>query len=303
MLLASAEYPVSSSDCLPQCTTVRGALAWAIRFLSSADIPSPRLDAEVLLAHVLGCNRAQLYARPELALTDPQRQAFLASAERRYRHEPVPYIIGQREFYGLDFIVDHRVLIPRPETELLVELALESATRFTRQAQGLFLADVGTGSGIIAISLAVNLPDAIVCATEISRQALEVATLNAVHHGVSDRVHFLLGDQLTPMCRRMHIIAANLPYVPTGQLSSLAPDVTAYEPLIALDGGADGLEHINRLLARAERWLLPRGVILLEIGAEQGLKVMSFAKQYYPKATIELFHDYAGLDRVVRISV
>lgn len=304
MLLASVEYPVNASDAstLPHFATVREALAWANGVLSAAGVPSPRLDAEVLLGHVLDWKRARLYARPESKLTDLQRQAFQATVERRRRREPVPYIVGHREFYGLDFVVDRRVLIPRPETELLVELALESTAHFRARVQRLILADVGTGSGVVAISLAANLPGAAVYATEASAVALEVAALNAARHGVSSRVHLLSGDLLDPLHEPVHIIVANLPYVPTEHLAYSAPDVVAYEPLAALDGGVDGLMHIRRLLAQARHWLLPGGIMLLEIGAGQGQEVLTLSAQHYPTAKAELFQDYAGLDRVVRVS-
>jgi release factor glutamine methyltransferase len=212
----------------------------------------------------------------------------------------VPYIVGHREFCGLDFLVDRRVLIPRPETELLVERALESAGR-ARWGQPPLVADIGTGCGIIAISLAVNLPNATVYATDASPEALQVAAVNAARHGVSDRLHLLCGDWLDPLPEPTHIIVANLPYVATEVLATLEPDVADYEPLAALDGGADGLEHIRRLLAQAGDWLLPHGVILLEIGAGQGPDVVAIASRQYAHPKTELFQDYAGLDRIVRV--
>jgi release factor glutamine methyltransferase len=285
----------------PRFAAVREALLWAHFVLSLAAVPSPRLDAEVLLAHVLGWKRARLYAVPEFELADEQREAFLAAVERRRRREPVPYITGHREFYGLDFVVDRRVLIPRPETELLVERALEAALRVAASGQRPVLADVGTGSGIVAISLAVNLPHATVYATDASLQAVQVAAVNVARHGVLDRVFLLPGELLDPLPEQVHVIAANLPYVPTEEMASLEPDVAEYEPLAALDGGADGLAHIRRLLAQAGPSLLPQGVIVLEIGAGQGQEVVALASQEFPGAEVELFQDYAGLDRVVRV--
>jgi len=286
----------------PRLQTVRAALIWATDVLSQAGVSLPRLDAEVLLAYVLGWKRTRLYASPDHELPDAQRQAFLRSLERRQSREPVAYIIGYREFYGLDFVVDRRVLIPRPETELLVEYALQSVTRLQKQGQRLLLADIGTGSGAVAISLAVNLPTAIVHATEASAEATEIAALNVAHHGMSSRVQLLLGDLLDPLPDPVHIIVANLPYIPTEQLASLMPEVAAYEPRAALDGGEDGLVHIRRLLTQAEHWLLPNGVILMEIGFDQGQEVLALAMQRYPAAEVELFQDYAGLDRIVRIN-
>ena len=286
----------------PSLRTVREALAWATPVLSSARVPSPRLDAEVLLAHVVGWRRARLYAAPEFELAEPQQEVFQAAVERRRRREPVPYIVGHREFYGLDFCVDRRVLIPRPETELLVERALEWAKRVADQQQ-LALADIGTGSGTVATCLAVGLVGATIYATDSSAEALQVAAANVARHGVCDRVHLLLGDLLEPVPGCVHLIVANLPYVPSGLLASLDPDVAEYEPLAALDGGADGLAHIGRLLSGAKKWLRPRGAVLLEIGAGQGQQVLEMAAQYFPAARAELFQDYAGLDRIVRIGL
>ena len=283
--------------------TVREVLAWATDVFSQTHVSSAGLDAEVLLAHVLGWTRTKLHARPESDLTDSQRHAFLVSVERRRSREPVAYIIGHREFYGLDFVVDRRVLIPRPETELLVECALEASARLRAEGQRLLLADIGTGSGAVAVSLAINLSAATIYATEASPEALEVAALNVARHGVSSRVHLLGGDLVGPMVERVHIMVANLPYIRTGQLASLMPEVAVYEPQIALDGGPEGLDHIRCLLERAGRWLLPRGVLLAEIGAEHGQEVLVLARQCHPSAQLELFQDYAGLDRVVQITM
>ena len=282
-------------------TTVRKALAWATAILSSAGVPSPRLDAEVLLAYVLCVNRARLHAAPEAEPNDEQRQMFASVVERRRQREPVPYITGQRPFYALDFAVDRRVLIPRPETELLVERALESAQHVVEAGQQPLLADIGTGSGIVAISLAVLVPTARVYATDASADALQLAAANASRHRVSDRVVLLHGELLDPLPEAVHIVAANLPYVPSHVLATLDPDVVDYEPLAALDGGPDGLLHIRRVLDGAGRWLLPHGVILLEIGAGQGPDVVAYAAARYPAAKVELFRDYAGLDRIVRV--
>jgi release factor glutamine methyltransferase len=255
----------------------------------------------VLLAHVLGWNRARLYARPEHMLTHPQQKAFLTAVQRRAGHEPVPYIVGHREFYRLDFLVDRRVLIPRPETELLVEKVLEVAVRQEMGKGRPLLADVGTGSGIVAIALAVNLPRATVYATDTSPDALVVAAANVARHGVDSRVHLLQGDLLQPLPERVHLIVANLPYVPAGRLPSLAPDVVEYEPLAALDGGPDGLLPARRLLAQAGDWLLPEGTIVMEIGADQGPDVVALGQLQYPQSQVELLPDHAGLDRVVCI--
>jgi len=281
------------ADALP----VREAVRWAASVLAGAGVPSPRLDSEVLLAHALGWNRARLYAFPEFELPAEQRQAFVAFVERRAQHEPVPYIVGHREFYGLDLLVDRRVLIPRPETELLVQHALESASQLQRSTHALTLVDVGTGSGCVAVNLAVNLPEAKVYATDVSVDALGVAALNAVRHNVESRVHLRVGNLLEPLPERVHMIVANLPYISTGYLAKLDRDVLDYEPRLALEGGEDGLRLVRALLEQAGTWLLPGGVIWLEIGGYQGPQAMQLAQRWFRQARIELRQDYAHLDR------
>lgn len=276
--------------------TVRSALAKGAAALASSGIPSPVLDTEVLLAHVLGWNRARLFSRPEHTLTREEEQRFETCLARRQRHEPVPYIIGSREFYGLTFAVDRRVLIPRPETEQVVERALEAITMDSP-----LIADVGTGSGIIAISLAAHLPLARIYASDASSEALEVAASNCHRHGLTERIRLLGGDLLAPLPEPVDLIAANLPYVPTAELARLDVDVKDYEPWQALDGGPDGLVQIARLLGQAGRWLRSPGVVALEIGAGQGERAARLARDSFPTARVELFQDYAGLDRVIRI--
>ncbi len=281
--------------------SVAEALAWAIPLLTSALVPSPRLDAEVLLADVLHWRRSRLYARGEQPLDPEQVRLFVSAVVRRAEHEPVPYIIGRREFFALDFRVDGRVLIPRPETELLVERVLAEAPGMAAEGVPVLIADIGTGSGIIAISIAACLPRAVVTATDISWDALCVAAHNAGLHNTKDRVHLVQGDLLGPLTQRVHVIAANLPYVPSSVLPSLARDVVAYEPMLALDGGDDGLRSIERLLRVAGRHLLPRSMIVLEIGAGQGDAVISLARRFYPNARTKLHLDYAEQERIVEI--
>lgn len=275
--------------------TLREALQWGERALAQSALDSPRLDAEILLAHALGITRAQLHTHPRGQLNSAELASYRQLIERRARREPVAYIVGHKEFYGLDLFVDNQVLIPRPETELLVELSIEMA-----QARSLrLIADVGTGSGAIAVSMAVHLPQARVYATDASSGALEVAACNCRRHGVEDRVRLLQGHLLKPLPQPVDLIVANLPYVSQAELSKLPPEIRCYEPGEALNGGPDGLDHIRRLLARAGGHLKPGGVVLLEIGATQGPAVAALARCYFPAARIEIVQDYAGLDRVM----
>ena len=274
-----------------------GALAWARAILIAAPDSEP-LDAPLLLAHILAIPRAALLAHPEHTLTAEQSAMFRALIVRRAAGEPVAYLTGTRAFYDRAFRVTPDVLIPRPETEHLIAQAL--AWAIGRSA--LRIVDVGTGSGAIAVTLAAHLPDAHVWAVDVSAAALAVARENAARQGVADRVTCVQGDLLAPAVaaqRRADLIAANLPYIARPDLDALA--VSHWEPRLALDGGPDGLDLIRRLLADVPRVLAPDGLLLLEIGAEQGAAVCALAQQALPGAVVRTAADYAGLDRVVSV--
>lgn len=272
-------------------------------------LDTPRLDAELLLGHVLGLTRAQIHTHPDRKLNAAELGTYRQLIERRRQHEPVAYIIGRKEFYGLDFYVDRRVLIPRPETELLVEKGLEIGRAAShRQVTNLSyipltVADVGTGCGAIAISLAMHLPQAIIYALDASPQALEVAALNCRRYDVGKRVHLLQSDLLSSLAEPVDLVVANLPYVSRAEWEQLPPTITAYEPRFALDGGPDGLDAIRRLLVQARPHLKPQATILLEIGATQGAAMTDLARQHFPRATVEVVQDYAGLDRMVVVEI
>ena len=277
---------------------IQEALAGAIQTLRNNGVESPRLDAELLLVHVLATNRAVVLAWPERMLTRKELACYRDLVTRRASREPLPYIVGHREFYDLDLVVDPRVLIPRPETELLIEHALEIA----RQKEiPLLIADVGSGSGAIAVTLAVHLPQAIVYALDSSAGSLAVTVENARRHGVMDRIHCLQGDLLEPLPEKVDLVTANLPYVTTDEWQDLPPDIHEFEPRTALDGGPTGLSLMERLLATAGAHLRPFGVIMLEIGASQGAGVTALAREHHHQAAVRLIQDYAGLDRLVII--
>lgn len=248
----------------------------------------------MLLAHVLGLSRATLLTHPERLLTNGQYADYIALISRRARGYPLPYLTGRAEFCGLEFEVTPEVLIPRPETELLVELALE----FRPES----VVDVGTGSGCIAISLAVFLPNAIVYAIDISHAALAVAGRNAERHHVADRVHLLAGDMLSPRPGPVDLIVSNPPYIPSAECALLPPSVRDYEPRLALDGGPDGLAFIRRLLKEAPTVLRPGGGMLIEIGATQGEAASDLARIILPQARVTVHKDLAGRDRVLQVS-
>lgn len=286
---------------LQNSVSLREALAWAARRFSPRITDTPRLDAELLLAHCLGWDRARLHTYPEQQLDAQQHRAFETLIHRHAQGEPLAYILGSQEFFGLDFFVDNRVLIPRPETELLVEEAIAWLRMREPDCKRFIVADVGTGSGAIAISLAFTCPRLSLYATDASAGALEVAACNAQRHGVADRVQFLHGDLLTPLPQAVHLVAANLPYVSQDEMVQLPPHITRFEPHQALDGGPDGLTQVERLLAQAQSHLLPQGLILLEIGAAQGDPALARARHHFPTADVQVRQDYAAHDRLLII--
>jgi release factor glutamine methyltransferase len=219
--------------------------------------------------------------------------------QRRISHEPTAYITGHKEFFGIDFKVSPSTLIPRPDTELLVETAIELAN--TAFPQSCLIADIGTGCGAIAIALALHLPQAKIYATDISATALEVAKSNCRKHGVSNRVRLLQGDLLEPLPEPVQLIVANLPYISEPELSKLPLEISMFEPQTALAGGTDGLMQIERLLSQASSKLSSGRAILLEVGYDQGPAVKSLAQKCFPTAKISVVTDLSGLDRVVRI--
>ena len=264
--------------------------------LDELSIPDARLEAEALLAHVLKISRSQLLAHPERLLSTEEETAVSEALRRRLNREPLAYITGRKEFFGTDFKVNSSVLIPRPETETLVETALKIASEFLGGSE-LSVVDVGTGSGAIAVSLALYLPSVRMFAIDSSGAALELAQANAELHGVEDRITFLEGDLLSPFSGGVDLIAANLPYVRTGELSSLAPEVQR-EPTAALDGGPDGLDVIRRLMLQAQHVISGDGVILLEMDPRQAEPLRRLGESLFPGAEISILQDLAGLDRV-----
>lgn len=282
---------------------LREALRQAEAQIASRNIPDARIEAELLLMHSLSIQRAELYARLGEPLPSSEGGRFWELLERRLRREPTAYILGRCEFYGIELHVDRRVLVPRPETELLVETALAFVKRRFGKEQPCSIVDVGTGSGAIAIVLALNLPQSRIYATDASRDAIEVARNNCRRHGVKERVEFLTGDLLEPLLQPVDLIVANLPYVRDSDIPQLAPEIRDFEPLAALAGGADGLDKVRLLLADARGHLLPKGSIMLEIGLGQAEEAVSLARRHFPESKIDLLKDFAGIDRVLRILI
>ena len=290
-------------------TTTRQAYLEARDRLRRAGIDDAHIEAELLLRHALGLgpNRAALLTRmAEMhAVEDDALAGFEALLTRRLAHEPSAYILGHREFAHLDLEVTPAVLIPRPETETVVEEAIRHARRVLKESDrpggDLVVADIGTGAGPIALTLARALPGAPILATDISPDALDVAQRNAERHELHKHVEFKHGDLLTPLTQGLDLLVANLPYVTTADLEAAQPEVRDFEPSVALHGGDDGLDLIRRLLAEAHAYLRPNAVLVLEIGADQGQTAGRAAVEAFPDAQIAVLKDLAGRSRILLI--
>ncbi|MEZ4633960.1 MAG: peptide chain release factor N(5)-glutamine methyltransferase [Caldilineaceae bacterium] len=300
---SSSQSPVGSQPIkwtLTPSTPVGRALVSAVQRLNEAGCDNARLDAQVLLSHVLGQERSWLFAHHDHPLNPLEAEQFTDLVARRVRREPVAYLIGRKEFYGMDFNVDHRVLIPRPETELLVDLALGQIR--DRNNRRVVVADVGTGSGAIAVTVAVHAPEAHVYALDVSPAALTVAQKNAEQLTNGNPVTFLQSDLLASLPEPADLIVANLPYITDDDYQTLSPDIRDYEPSLALKAGVQGLDVIERLLQQVSVYLKPKGAVLLEIGSEQGDNVTKMAKSMRPKPTyVGMRRDYSGQMRMVTI--
>lgn len=277
------------------------ALAWAIPLLAAAGVETPRFDAQLLLAWTLKAMREDLAREPERLLTDRERIIYEKAVALRTARRPLPYITGEAWFYGRPFKINRAVLIPRPETEELVSAALEKCVG----RNALHIADIGTGSGCLAVTLALERPDAFVWATDLSGDALKLAHKNVVRHGVESRLTLAHGDLLAPLPPdiRFDMIVSNPPYIPVADVLTLQPEVRDYEPHLALSGdgaaaGPDGTDLHRRLLREASAHLKPGGWLLLEVGQGQAETVLAEAQALgYRDAAIRL--DLSGIGRVV----
>lgn len=253
-----------------------------------------------MVMNVMQMPRQHIFAQQELEVSLQQQTALSQVLDRRQKREPLAHILGYKEFYGINLLVNSDVLIPRPETETLVEHALFMSLMGMEVAQ-LAIADVGTGTGAIAINLAIHLPASRIYATDISEKSLAVANFNIRRHNVADRVTLCHGDLLDPLPEPVDLVVANLPYIPSGRVSTLQPEIQ-WEPVVALDGGSQGLDLITRLISQARDKLNQQGVILLEMDPEQFPAAEELARQYFPEAQTGVERDLAGLDRVFTIS-
>jgi release factor glutamine methyltransferase len=271
--------------------------------LATQGVETARLDAEVLLGHTLGTTRAGVYARLAAPLSPFQSAQFWRLVQRRARREPLSYLTGVREFWSLDFVVTQEVLIPRPETELLVETSLQLLAHASAPRKAARIVDLGTGSGCIAIALATELPNAEIWALDISPTALAIAQRNAQRHGVSERIHFRQSDLLAALAdlsAPVDLIVSNPPYIVRSELPTLQPEVRNWEPQSALDGGEDGLTFYRRLSDEAQAYLHAGGWLVLELGAGQAPEVRALLHAQGQWRWSERFskQDYAGHERV-----
>lgn len=278
--------------------TVRRVLEWTIGHLQSRGSETPRLDAEVLLAHAWQCPRIQLYTRYDQTLPENVRAAMRELVQRRAAHEPVAYLIGRREFFSLEFETPPGVFIPRPATETLIVEALPLARR---QASPRIL-DLCTGSGCIAVTLARHLPEALVTAVDLNPLAVETARRNAIRHGVEGRLTVFEGDLFGPLSvdAPFDLLVSNPPYVTDGEMPDLPPDVRDHEPRLALAAGPDGLDVVRRIVAELDHWLAPSAAVLLEIAPEQAASTRSLLQETGLFSTVDVIRDMDRNDRIVR---
>ena len=297
MIFTDKDNQVVYSTSGPQ--TIRCLLVAGTQRLQAAGIDSARLDAEVLMCQALRVKKSQLYVILDEPLELRARRKFNDFLIRRLHREPIAYIAGCQEFWSLDFLVTPDVLIPRPDTERLVEISLECASGFDGDLPVRIL-DIGTGSGAVAVILAKELARAQVVATDVSPAALEIAAHNAARHQVADRIQFRASNLFELIIEHeFHLIVANPPYVRRGELAALAPEVSQWEPRTALDGGLDGLDYYRRIVGQGLRHLLPGGALIMEIGAAMGREItelLDAAGNYTPPL---VYQDYALKDRVI----
>jgi release factor glutamine methyltransferase len=291
--------------------TTRRLLAWMQEAFSKKNLDAPRKQAEMLLEHVLGCRSLDLYMNVDRPASPLERDTLRNLVTRALKHEPIQYLIGKERFFGLEFHVDKRVLIPRPETQTIVEEVLQHARAqhgvASTKGEGMLIGDVCTGSGCIAIALLKNLTAARGVAVDVSAEALEVARQNAVRHGVIDRLELLAGDLLTPLAEHpptrgegsLDYLVSNPPYIPDDEWAAVEPNVKDYEPHIALRGGRDGMDFVRRLVAEGARYVRPGGLLLIELAESRAGEGLELIKGHPLLADARVLKDFLGKPRVI----
>lgn len=282
--------------------TVTQAYFWAGKLLSSHNIPAPFAEAEYLLAYALKCDKKDIILNHDRVLLHDEMELFKGLIDRRLKREPSQQIIGEEEFWGLSFKVTRDVLIPRPETQLLVKEALNEAKNLSSEVK---IIDLCTGSGCIAVCMAVELPESKIYAIDISGKALAVARENAKRHGVDSRITFIEGNLLNPMKPlglrgKIDLLLSNPPYVSKKMMEELQVEIELYEPMLAVSGGEDGFDFYRRIIPESALYLKPGGFLILEIGYGQLDGIMSLIEQEKVYKGIEVKKDFAEIDRVVK---
>jgi len=284
--------------------TIRNILKWAIATLKEAEIDSPSINADTLLSFVLSCDRTKLYTNPDEIISDADISRYKDLINERIRHVPLQYITHRVEFMSLDFVVDERVLIPRPETEILVETVLKNEHDKQYSKRKITIMDIGTGSGNIAVSLAKNLSNVEIYASDISQEALEIAKTNAQEHKVVDNIHLLHGDLFSAFvgyAEKEHIdfIVSNPPYVSESEWKNLEPELRDHEPRVALVAGKDGLCFYKQIIKEATDWLMPDGYLIIEIGETQANTIIKLMEREGHYEDFEIIKDLQGKERVI----
>jgi len=302
-------------DTAPQTWTTRDLLGWMTKAFESKDLDSPRRMAEMLMAHIIGCDRLRLYMDTDRPATPLERDTLRDLVRRAMSHEPIQYLVGEESFFGMSFHVDKRVLIPRPSTQTLIDEVLSHARknpddrtlRDSDAGVGMMIADVCTGSGCIGAALAKNLPGCRVIASDISGDALEVAQINITKHELDERVELVQGDLLEPILNHpvagqngsLHYLCSNPPYIPDHEWDAIEPNVKDHEPTMALRADDDGMRFISALIEQGPRLLSKGGLLLIEIAACNASKCLELANSHAMLERERIVKDSDGLDRVL----
>ena len=288
----------------PNEWTIIKLVQWATTYFDTHEIDSPRTTAEILLSHVLNSRRIDLYLRYDQPLTTDELQRFKALIKRRINHEPVAYILGHKEFWSMELCVSQNVLIPRPETECLVEKSLEILTADVNVKPKVIL-ELGTGCGAVILSLASENPRHAYWATDISINAIRIARQNALQHNLDGKIQFVTGDWFAPLGSKtgaFDLIVSNPPYIKSGDLVRLQPEIQGYEPLQALDGAADGLHCLRHIICSAYCFLKPGGALILEIGHDQKSSLEQIIDECDEYERVRFYKDYSGYDRILQMN-
>jgi release factor glutamine methyltransferase len=278
---------------------------YARKLLSEHNIDDSYFESRIILCHVLGINSAQLYSNPEYLLNHDEYKKFVSLLDRRSNHEPTSYLTGQREFYGINLTVNNNVLIPRPETEMLVEKSIDTIKQNPKYLNGetISIADIGTGSGAISVGIASNIDNIKIYAVDISEKALDIAKSNINRLGLGDKIITLYGNLLSSLPEPVDLIVANLPYIKESDIDGLIPEIKTFEPNIALNGGDGGIDKIRELLLTSAYHLKSDGCILLEIGQGQHNSLIELLHLYFNKANYILIDDFNGIPRILKVSL